>query len=200
MFFYLLLAFIGIPLIEIALFIEVGGAIGTVATIAVVIGTAFLGAWMLRRQGLSTAQTAQAKLQRGEMPVDQAFDGMFLVFAGGLLLTPGFLTDAIGFSLFIPQIRAALRRRIVTAAEKRGAFHMSGGVHRTGAGMYYADESELWRDRAPESGARSEDSAGSTIDATVVEPDAGAGDDAGRSDSPWTPEEPRKGPGNGQSQ
>ena len=188
MFFYLLLAFIGIPLIEIALFIEVGGAIGTPATIAVVIGTAFLGAWMLRRQGLSTAQTAQAKLQRGEMPVEQAFDGMFLVFAGGLLLTPGFLTDAIGFSLFIPQVRHALRSRIVERAKRSGSFHMSG--HMSGSGMYYADDSEMWRDttRGPDTppNAANDPANGSsdaTIEGSVVEDSTGAG--KGAKDSPW---------------
>ncbi len=190
MFFYLLLAFIGIPLIEIALFIEVGGAIGTPATIAVVIGTAFLGAWMLRRQGLSTAQTAQAKLQRGEMPVEQAFDGMFLVFAGGLLLTPGFLTDAIGFSLFIPQIRAALRSRIVERARRSGSFHMSGSM--SGSGMHYADESDMWKEQRPPAndispsapGTSSGTSSPKTIDGSAIETDM-SDDTQGAKDSPW---------------
>jgi UPF0716 protein FxsA len=190
MFFYLLLAFIGIPLIEIALFIEVGGAIGTPATIAVVIGTAFLGAWMLRRQGLSTAQTAQAKLQRGEMPVEQAFDGMFLVFAGGLLLTPGFLTDAIGFSLFVPQIRAALRSRIVARARRSGAFHMSGSM--SGSGMHYTDEAEMWKEQRPPAndtastttGAASGTSSPKTIDGSAIETDTSEGT-PGAKDSPW---------------
>ncbi len=190
MFFYLLLAFVGIPLIEIALFIEVGGAIGTPATIAVVIATAFLGAWMLRRQGLSTAQTAQAKLQRGEMPVEQAFDGMFLVFAGGLLLTPGFLTDAIGFSLFIPQVRNALRSRIVERARRSGSFHMSG--HMSASGMHYADDSELWRDatRTPDTPPNAaNDPSGSsgsrTIEGTIVESDDTDTPPAASKDSPW---------------
>jgi len=187
MFFYLLLAFIGIPLIEIALFIELGGAIGTPATIAIVIATAFLGAWMLRRQGVSTAQTAQAKLQRGEMPVEQAFDGIFLVFAGGLLLTPGFLTDAIGFSLFIPQVRAALRSRIVERAKRSGSFHMSG--HMSASGMHYADESDLWKDATAPDERPGDDgpdrSPGKTIDGTIIdpaEPDQPPGDPK---DSPW---------------
>lgn len=190
MFFYLLLAFIGIPLIEIALFIEVGGAIGTPATIAVVIGTAFLGAWMLRRQGVSTAKTAQAKLQRGEMPVEQAFDGMFLVFAGGLLLTPGFLTDAIGFSLFIPQIRTALRSRIVERAKRSGTFHMSGSM--SGSGMHYADEADMWTEQrppandasSPATGKTSGASSPKTIDGSVIESDTPDGT-PGAKDSPW---------------
>lgn len=182
MFFYLLLAFIGIPLIEIALFIEVGGVIGTPATIAIVVATAFLGAWMLRRQGVSTAQTAQAKLQRGEMPVEQAFDGMFLVFAGGLLLTPGFLTDAIGFSLFIPQVRAALRSRIVERAKRSGSFHMSG--HMSASGMHYADETDLWTDRAaPDDGP--DRSPGKTIDGTIIDPAEQDQPPRNAEDSPW---------------
>ena len=190
MFLYLLLAFIGIPLIEIALFIEVGGAIGTPATIAVVIGTAFLGAWMLRRQGLSTAQTAQAKLQRGEMPVEQAFDGMFLVFAGGLLLTPGFLTDAIGFSLFIPQVRTALRARIIERAKRSGSFHMSG--HMSASGMHYADDGEMWRDaaRAPDTSPNAANdpaggSAAKTIEGTLVEDGGTDRPPSASKDSPW---------------
>jgi len=118
MFPFLLLAFIAVPLIEIALFIEVGGMIGTWPTITIVVGTALLGAWLLRRQGLATAQAAQQRLQRGEMPVDQALDGMFLVLAGALLLTPGFMTDAIGFSLFIPQMRRWLRTRALRWAAR----------------------------------------------------------------------------------
>lgn len=122
MFAFLLAAFIAVPLIEIALFIEVGGAIGTFATIAIVIFTAVLGAWMLRAQGLATARRAQMRFQNGEIPIDQAFDGMFLVFAGALLLTPGFLTDALGFALFVPQVRAWLRGRLVRWAQRSGGF------------------------------------------------------------------------------
>lgn len=193
MFFYLLLAFIGIPLIEIVLFIQVGGAIGTVATIAIVIGTAFLGAWMLRAQGLATAQRAQEALQKGEIPVEQAFDGMFLVFAGGLLLTPGFLTDAIGFSLFIPQVRAFLRHRVATMAKKRGSFH----VYRAGGpgGAGFGDEDVMWQGRrgpgshgsGPQGrgpGSRPANDAGSDKviegDALDIDPDTKP-----RDDSPW---------------
>jgi UPF0716 protein FxsA len=159
MFFYLLLVFIGIPLIEIALFIQVGGAIGTAATIAIVIATAFLGAWMLRAQGISTAQRAQASLQRGEIPVEQAFDGMFLVFAGGLLLTPGFLTDAIGFSLFIPQVRAFLRQRVTAmAARRRSSFRVYGTSGMGGTG--FADEDAMWQRRGPQRPANDSSSAG----------------------------------------
>ncbi len=177
MFFYLLLAFIGIPLIEIILFIQVGGAIGTAATIAIVIGTAFLGAWMLRRQGLSTARTAQEKLARGEMPLEQALDGLFLVFAGGLLLTPGFLTDAIGFSLFVPQVRQFLRGRMVAAARRNGSFQ----VHSYTTGS--ARNADPQWDREPGMHRPANDG-GKTIEGDAVDLDQ-SDETRGPDDSPW---------------
>lgn len=103
---YILFAiFVGIPLIEIAVFIRVGGLIGLWPTIAIVILTAALGSWLLRMQGFKTFVRAQESFQRGEMPVAELFDGLCLMIAGALLLTPGFVTDAIGFLLFIPPVR-----------------------------------------------------------------------------------------------
>jgi len=93
------------PLIEIAVFIQVGGAIGLWPTIAVVIFTAVLGAALWRAQGLSTWARAQATLNRGEVPAREMTDGAFLLVAGALLLTPGLVTDAIGFLLLVPPIR-----------------------------------------------------------------------------------------------
>jgi len=189
MFFYLLLAFIGVPLIEIALFIEIGSMIGTPATIATVILTAIVGAWLLRQQGMATAHQAQATLARGDMPVDQAFDGLFLVFAGGLLLTPGFLTDAIGFSLFVPPIRQWLRRRLVAAARRRGAFEVH-SINRTyGDDGPYGDEGALWPD--PAGPTPTDTPRPPPIDAEAVngaEDDGAKGDGpkpGHRSDSPW---------------
>jgi UPF0716 protein FxsA len=105
----LLLAFIGVPLAEIALFIEIGGRLGLLATLAVVIATGVAGTWLLRAQGLVTLRRAQASLNRGEMPVAEIFDGACLLVAGVLLLTPGFLTDVLGLVLFVPAVRGGLR-------------------------------------------------------------------------------------------
>ena len=90
--FVLLAAFIGVPLIEIALFIQVGGIIGLWPTIAVVILTAVAGAALLRHQGLGALSRLQETLDRGETPLDPVFDGFCLLAAGMLLLTPGFFT------------------------------------------------------------------------------------------------------------
>ncbi len=104
----LLLIFILIPIIEIGLFIQVGGYIGMWKTIAIVIITAIIGTTLLRRQGISTMARLQSSLQTGENPVDPIAHGALILVSGVLLLTPGFFTDGIGFALLIPPIRSAL--------------------------------------------------------------------------------------------
>lgn len=121
---FLFLLFVGVPLIEIALFIEVGGMIGLGPTLVVVVVTAFLGSFLLRQQGLSTYRRARVDLNSGSLPVDQVVHGLFLLVAGALLLTPGFLTDGIGFLLFVPPIRLALGSKLLKFLAARGEFHM----------------------------------------------------------------------------
>ena len=104
----ILLAFIAIPVAEIALFIQVGGLIGVLWTLGLIVLTAMLGVALLRRQGLQTLQMAQAEMDQGRMPMRQVFDGACLLVAGAFLLTPGFFTDALGFSLLLPQVRGTV--------------------------------------------------------------------------------------------
>lgn len=106
----LLAAFIAVPLIEIAVFIQVGGWIGLWPTLAIVVLTAIAGSGLLRAQGLATARRAREQMDRGTMPARELFDGICLVFAGALLLTPGFVTDIVGLLLFVPPVRDLLRR------------------------------------------------------------------------------------------
>jgi UPF0716 protein FxsA len=108
----LLAAFIGVPLVEIAVFIQVGGWIGLGWTLALVVLTAVLGAWQLRAQGLATLLRARDQVDRGALPARELFDGACLLVAGALLLTPGFVTDAAGFLLFLPPVRDILRERL----------------------------------------------------------------------------------------
>jgi UPF0716 protein FxsA len=105
-------AFIGVPILEIAVFIEVGGRIGLGPTMAVVVATALAGAALLRHQGLATLNRARQSLAESRMPIAEVFDGLCLIFAGGLLLTPGFVTDSVGLLLFVPGLRAVLRALI----------------------------------------------------------------------------------------
>lgn len=107
-----LLAFVLTPLVEIAVFIQVGGAIGLWPTLAVVVATAIAGTWLLRWQGMATLARAQDSLARQRFPAREVFDGFCLFFAGALLLTPGFVTDLLGFLLFVPWVRGWLRRII----------------------------------------------------------------------------------------
>ncbi len=104
----LFLLLVAVPIIEIALFIEVGGWIGTWPTVGIVILTAIIGSAMLRQQGLGILGTMQERLASGENPGRLLADGAMILFAGALLLTPGFFTDAVGFLLLMPPFRAAV--------------------------------------------------------------------------------------------
>ena len=97
--------FLLVPIIEIYLLIQVGQVIGAGWTILLVVLTAVIGVWLLKLQGLSTLTRAQQKLQANELPAREILEGMGLVVAGALLLTPGFFTDAVGFFLLFPPAR-----------------------------------------------------------------------------------------------
>ena len=120
---FLLAAFIGVPLVEIAVFVEVGGVIGLWPTLGLVVLTAVLGAWQLRAQGLATLMRARNQVERGALPTRELFDGACLLVAGALLLTPGFVTDAAGFLLFFPPVRdillGLLARHVQTRMQTR---------------------------------------------------------------------------------
>ena len=124
----LLAAFIAVPVIEIALFIEVGGWIGLWPTIAIVVVTAFAGTTLLRIQGLAVLQSAQESAARNELPMQEVFDGLCLLVAGVLLLTPGFFTDALGFTLFVPVLRKLAGLGIWRWLASNGHIHVGGGV------------------------------------------------------------------------
>lgn len=105
-------AFVAVPIIEIALLIELGGFLGTAATILLVVATAAAGTYLLRLQGRATLTRAQGELQQGRLPANELFDGLCLFAAGLLLLTPGLLTDGVGGALLVPFIRRALQARL----------------------------------------------------------------------------------------
>lgn len=107
---WLFVPFVLVPIIEIALFIQVGGFIGLWPTLAIVVLTALAGTWLMRAQGMAVLAELQGKLQDGGNPTGPIAHGAMILFAGALLLTPGFFTDAVGFSLLLPPVRAALIR------------------------------------------------------------------------------------------
>lgn len=123
----LLAMFIAVPIVEIGLFIEIGGWIGLWPTIGVVIVTAFAGTTLLRLQGLSVLQRVQESANRNELPVQEVFDGLCLLVAGVLLLTPGFFTDSIGFLLFVPLFRRFAAAAIWRWLVRNGKINVTAG-------------------------------------------------------------------------
>lgn len=107
----LLALFIGVPLVEIYFLIKVGSWVGAIPTVFLVVFTAMLGVMLLRFQGLTTLRRVQETMARGEIPAVPMLEGVLLLIAGAVLLTPGFVTDAIGFVLLVPPLRQALVRR-----------------------------------------------------------------------------------------
>ncbi len=143
------LLFVLVPIAEIALFIEVGDVIGLWPTLGIVVATAFLGTGLLRAQGVAAFARAQATMAEGRVPVEEVVHGFCLVIAGALLLTPGFLTDAIGFALFLPPVRLALGRAALKWFSKHGTVR----VHtqsQSGAGFPHQSPERGPRRGAPE--------------------------------------------------
>ncbi len=109
-----LLIFLLVPLVEVYLLVQVGSVVGAFSTVALVVGTAVLGAVLVRAQGFTTIARVRAQLARDELPAMEILEGVFLLVAGLLLLTPGFFTDSIGFVCLTPSFRRALIRRVLT--------------------------------------------------------------------------------------
>lgn len=107
---YIFLALVLVPLVEIGVFIELGGWLGLWPTLGIVVLTAIVGTALLRHQGLKTLTRAQASLRDNRLPLREMFDALCLFAAGLLLLTPGFVTDALGGLLLVPIVRTWLGR------------------------------------------------------------------------------------------
>jgi len=132
---WLFLAFVGVPLIEIALFIQIGGAIGLTSTLLIVILTAILGTFLVKNQGRIALANLQRSFSELNDPTEPLAHGAMILVSGALLLTPGFFTDAIGFSLLIPPVRVAvyrfLRSRVRVQSFSMGSTQ-SRGPYRSG--------------------------------------------------------------------
>jgi UPF0716 protein FxsA len=125
MFRLLLVLFILVPIVEIAVFIQVGDQIGLTSTLFVVIITAILGVNLLKQQGFRAWRDIQLSLAQGQVPALEMASAAQLLFAGALLLTPGFVTDTVGFLLMIPQVRLLLAKRFFKLTTKSPNSHQS---------------------------------------------------------------------------
>ena len=119
----LLLLFICVPLAEIYVLLHVGASVGVPLTVALVVLTAVLGAALMRAQGFATLKRIQASLERSEVPAFALAEGAIILLSGALLLTPGFLTDFVGFACLVPGLRRACIIRVLEgrAASSAGA-------------------------------------------------------------------------------
>lgn len=109
---WLFAIFVAVPIIEIALFVQVGGWLGLLPTLAIVVATAILGSWLVRRQGLAELRRVQTSLTELRDPTRPLAHGAMILASGLLLLTPGFFTDALGFLLLVPRVRDAAMREV----------------------------------------------------------------------------------------
>ena len=123
----ILLGIIALPVVEIALFVKSAEAIGVLATVAVAVLAVMSGAILLRVQGVAILWRARAQLARGEVPLDEAFDGLCLAAAGFLLVLPGFVTDAMAILLLLPPVRRGLK---LWLAHRLGAMAVVPPSHR----------------------------------------------------------------------
>ena len=139
MFRFLFLLFIFTPLAELYLLIHVGSYFGAAPTIALCLFTAALGAVLLRQQGLETMARVQFKLQQGEMPATDMIAGLILLVSGVLLLTPGLLTDIVGFICLLPQFREYIASGLLSQVLQKHAQQTRQG--------HVIVEGEFWEDK-----------------------------------------------------
>jgi UPF0716 protein FxsA len=115
----LALLFLVVPFAELFVLLQVGRLIGAFETIGLLILVSAVGAWLVKREGLGVLRRAQQRMQQGSVPGREMVDGVLILFAGALLLTPGFLTDILGVLLLLPPVRAALRASTVAWLGRR---------------------------------------------------------------------------------
>ena len=126
----LLLALLCVPLLELYVIIQVADGVGTGQTILLLIVVSVVGAWMVRRSGLGVLNQIRTRLSRGELPAGELVDGLLILVAGALMLTPGFLTDAVGLLLLFPPTRLIVRLMLI----RRFSHKITAGGWSTGPG------------------------------------------------------------------
>jgi UPF0716 protein FxsA len=113
------LLFLVVPFVELFVLLQVGRTIGAAETIGLLILVSITGAWLVKREGLGVLRRAQDRVAAGAVPGRELVDGVLILFAGALLLTPGFLTDVVALLLLLPPVRAALRASTVRWLRRR---------------------------------------------------------------------------------
>ncbi len=141
----LLILFTVVPLLELWLLISIGKVIGIIPTIALILVTGVVGASMARWQGVLCLQTVQRQVQAGQFPTDSLLDGLGILVAAAFLITPGVLTDIVGFGLLIPPVRRIARRLIAAGIRAKIRSVSPPGMDPTGS--YPPDSDPSMHDR-----------------------------------------------------
>ena len=131
MFARLLGLFTIVPVVELYILIRIGGLIGALPTVLIVIGTGIAGATLARQQGAKVWWQIQQEMQVGRFPADRLIDGLLLLVSGAVLITPGILTDLLGFAILVPVTRAPIRRWVqnkLRGMMERGDVHFTGFI------------------------------------------------------------------------
>ena len=122
----LLVLFVGVPIVEIWLILQVGHAIGGLNTVLLLIADSIIGSWLVRREGMKAWSRLREAINAGRMPTKELVDGALVVVGGALLITPGFLSDALGLLCVLPFTRPGVRSLLMRRAATRATRH--GGV------------------------------------------------------------------------
>jgi UPF0716 protein FxsA len=123
----LVVLFLLVPLAELYVIIQVGHAVGALNTIALLIIVGAVGGWLVKREGLRVWSRFQQQVQAGSVPSREIADGVMILFAGALLLSPGFLSDLVGIALLLPPVRSVVRAVVMRRAARRaGIFRVDG--------------------------------------------------------------------------
>ena len=133
----LAVAFLVVPLLELAIVVQVSEGIGLGPTLVLLVLDSVVGAWLVKREGLGVWGRVRGQLDRGQLPGREVVDAALILFGGALLLTPGFLTDALGLSLMLPPVRAGIRRLGVARLRHRVEATVGG------AGVYEVRSAEV---------------------------------------------------------
>ena len=158
MFGLLAILFLVVPIVELYVIVQVAGSLGVLETIALLIVVSLVGAWLVRHQGMAIWRRAPREMAEGRMPDRSLLDGLLVLMGGALLLTPGFVTDAVGLMAVFPPtrtlMRTALRRRFAGRISVHRASGPGFASHRSRSrtGVIDVDEVDLRREDRPPSG------------------------------------------------
>lgn len=163
---FLFMFFIAVPLVEMLLLFEVSDQIGGLSTLGLVVLTAVIGVQVLKQQGFSTLSRANARMSSGQLPAQEIIEGMLLAAAGALLLTPGFITDTLGFVF----LAAPLRRPIAARLLRSGVVRASGSAGFGFRGGFRGGFGGAEEERGEDSGGRGSSAGrGETLEGEIVE-------------------------------